>query len=158
MDETSPFFDAGYSAAMVPVIPRGKAAYTADPETATVPVRHLLGYEPFTSLCAALGVEPQELSTIASFGDFVRSHRDSVADGELRDAAAVFLGNVLVSYRSDAHWVKYGDQFPSAGTDQQQYEVLHLLALLIGSDESTYRTCLEMIEGWAQPQPAEPTL
>lgn len=149
MDETSPFFDAAYSATMVPVIPRGKAIYTADPETPSVPVRHLFGYEPFTSLCVTLGDDPRELATIASFGDFVRSHRDAVRDGDLNDAATVFLGNVLISYRPDAHWVRYGDQFPSAGTDQQAYEVLHLLALLMDSDDSTYQTCLEMIEGWA---------
>lgn len=158
MDEASPFSDPGNPVSTIPVIPRGKAIYTAVSETPAAPVRHLLGYEPFTSLCVTLGVEPRELATITTFGDFVRSHRDAVRDGDLNDAAAVFLGNVLVSYRSDAHWVRYGDQFPSAGTDQQPYEVLHLLALLMDSDDPTYRTCLEMIEGWAQPQPAEPTL
>ncbi|PVW02950.1 hypothetical protein DEA06_14330 [Microbacterium sp. Gd 4-13] len=158
MDEASPFFGPGSPASKVPVVARGEAIYTAVPETPAAPVRHLLGYEPFTSLCVALGVEPRQLATITTFGDFVRSHRDAVLDGGLNDAAAVFLGNVLVSYRFDAHWVRYGDHFPSAGTDEQAYEVLHLLALLMDSDDSTYRTCLEMIEGWAQPQPAEPTL
>lgn len=158
MDEAAPFSAPGYPVSTIFVIPRGKAVYTADSETPAVLVRHLLGYERFSSLCGALDVEPWELaSDIRSFGAFVRSNRNAILGAGLEEAAAVFLGNVLVDYRPDAHWLRYSDQFPSAGTDQQHYEVLHLLTLLMDSDDQTYRTCVEMIEGWAQSQRAEPT-
>lgn len=150
MNETALFPGPGYHVSAVAVIPRGRAIYLSGAEPAAGPVRHLLGYEPFTGMCIALGAEPGEVaSSIASFGEFARSQRDAIRAAGLKDAAAVFVGNVLVRYRDDAYWVRYGDQFPSAGTAEQQYEVLQLLDLLMDSDDSTYRTCVEMIAGWA---------
>lgn len=80
----------------------------------------------------------------------MRAQSDAIRANGIEDAAAVFLGNVLVRLRDDTSWVRYGDEFPSAGTEQHQYEVLHLLDLLMDSDDATYRKCLDMVEGWAR--------
>jgi len=151
MDEESPFAGAGYPVTSVRVIPRGRAVYRSEAENPSVPVRHLVGYEPFLALCVAAGVSPSELaSSVARFGDFVRREREAIRSGRLEPATATFLGNVLVGLRDDTSWVRYGDEFPSAGTEQHQYEVLHLLDLLMDSDDATYRKGLDMIEGWAR--------
>jgi len=113
MDEPSPFSEAGYPMSSLPVTPRGRATYTSDAETATAPVRHLLGYERFTSLCAALGVKPRDIaSSITRFGGFARNHRETIRTNGLEEPAAI-VGNILVGYRHDAYWVRYGDLFPA---------------------------------------------
>ena len=102
-------------------------------------------------MCASLGGRPREIaSNITSFGDFARGHGDEIRALGLEDAAAIFLGNVLIASRNDTFWVRYGEGFPSPGNRRRQYEVLPLLDLLITSDESTYRTCAGMIEEWAR--------
>lgn len=149
MDDAALFADPGYSTSRVPVIRQKEAKYERADATRVV-VRHLLGYEPFLAMCVALKSDPREVaSSIASFGDFVRDHGQDLRARGLIDAAATFLGNMLVAFRDDAFWVRYGDEFPSAGNERQQYEVLHLLDLLIDSDGTTYRTCRGMVEEWA---------
>ncbi|WP_286717044.1 MULTISPECIES: hypothetical protein [unclassified Microbacterium] len=151
MNDEQLFSDPGHPVSSVRVIPRGRAAYRADAESRSVVVRHLLGYEPFTKFCLGLGVDSTHLaSSVGRFGDLVRAQSDAIRADGIEDASAVFLGNVLVRLRDDASWVRYGDEFPSAGTEQQQYEVLHLLDLLMDSDDATYRKGLDMIEGWAR--------
>ena len=151
MNDEQVFSDPGHPVSSVRVVPRGRAVYRADAESGSVVVRHLLGYEPFTKFWFALGGASSHLaSSVERFGDVVRAQSDAIRADGIEDAAAVFLGNVLVGLRPDASWVRYGDEFPSAGTEQHQYEVLHLLDLLMDSDDATYRKCLDMIEGWAR--------
>ncbi|MGB4779969.1 hypothetical protein [Microbacterium sp.] len=151
MSDAAPFSGPGYPVAGVRVIPRGRATYRSEPEADSTPVRHLAGYEPFSALCRVSGVNPRDLaSDVARIGDFVRQRREAIRSGGLEEAAATFLGNVLVGLREDAAWTRYGDEFPSAGTEQRHYEVLLLLDLLMDSDDATYRTCLDMIEEWGR--------
>ncbi|MBF4562801.1 hypothetical protein ITJ43_11685 [Microbacterium sp. VKM Ac-2870] len=150
MNDHAPFRDPGYEVSAVRVIPRGRAVYVPATERPSVSVRHLLGYEPFTTMCANFGASPRDLaSSITILGDVLRQHREAIHSRGVEAPAAVFLGNVLVGLREDASWVRYGDEFPSAGTEHHQYEVLHLLDLLMDSDETTYGRCVEMIGSWA---------
>jgi hypothetical protein len=114
-------------------------------------VRHLVGYEPLLELCRSTGTDPSSLaSDVAEFAEFARTHRDVIRAMKLEHAAATFLGNVLVQQRDDAEWIQYGDEFPSAGTKRQHYEVIHLLPLLMDGDDAVFASCVEKIEEWVE--------
>ncbi|GAB2528329.1 hypothetical protein [Paramicrobacterium agarici] len=141
------FPEPSYSS--VPQIAQGYAAYLPEDSSRPNMVRHLTGYEAFVTLCAELGTDPRSLaSDIGACASHIRGQGDEIRSRGLENSAAVFLGNVLVQQREDAHWIQYGSEFPSAGTRRQRYEVLELLNLLTQSDEPTFRTCLEKIKEW----------
>lgn len=132
-----------------PRISRGFAAYEPVDETLIEPVRHLAGYDAFVSLSASSGGDPTLLAAdIDAFAAFARDNWTEIKAHRAETATAIFLGNVLVHQRGDADWLQYGDDLPSAGTRRQRYELLHLLPLLVESDDETFHECLRRIHEW----------
>jgi len=132
-----------------PRISRGFAAYDPVDETLIEPVRHLAGYDAFVSLSASSGADPALLAAdIDAIAAFARDHWTEITTYGAETATAIFLGNVLVHQRGAADWLQYGDDLPSAGTRRQRYGLLHLLLLLVESDDETFRECLRRIREW----------
>jgi hypothetical protein len=133
-----------------PQTARGFAPYSAANEAQRdVVVRHLIGYEAFAEMCVELGTDPSDLtSEIDACASFLRQSSDEIRSHDLQNSAAIFLGNVLVQQREDAHWIQYGSEFPSVVTRQHHCEPLMVLALLSRSDEPTFREIMTKIKEW----------
>jgi hypothetical protein len=134
------------------VIPRGSAGY--EPAEPPPDVRHLAGYQGFVRFSAGAGIDPARLSKdLSAIAEVIRVERDAIRSAGVERACAVFLGNVLVAQRRDAGWVRYGEEFPSAGTEAQRYEVLQLLTLLMDAEQDVYEECVRRMLAWAAASP-----
>jgi hypothetical protein len=140
------------AASAAPHIPRRSAVYIEAGARPTV--RHLLGYEEFAAMCSATGADPAALAVdLVSLIAFVRERKEEITANGCQDAAAIFFGNVLVQQRHDADWMQFGDDFPSAGTERQRFEVSATLRHVIDADEETLRKGLAMLNDWIAYRP-----
>ncbi|WP_422662087.1 DUF6226 family protein [Paenarthrobacter nitroguajacolicus] len=81
------------------------------------PVKHLAGYAPFMVFCQSSGVPAENLAIdVASLLAFLRTNVNLILrDPKLRDAATIFVGNVIVSMRPEADWRVMADGSREAG-------------------------------------------
>lgn len=104
-------------------------------------------------MCFERGTDPARLaSDLDAFVAFVQDWKSDIQAAGLQDSAAIFFGNVLVHQRHDADWEQFGDNFPSAGTDHQRFEVRGALQLLIDSDDSTFKRLVQIMKDWVSHQ------
>lgn len=69
------------------------------------PIRHAAGYEPFVEFAAKFGTDARSLFDLWAFAHFLRAHSVRFdEDSDLRHAAVVFLGNVLIVNQPECFW------------------------------------------------------
>lgn len=155
MEPAEDLFEGPATALPVPV-PRRVAVYVPEEEI-PAPVRHVRGYAPFLTFCAAHGTSAAELAADpVRLIAFVRICAPQiVADDALRDAAAVFIGNVIAGLRPDAFWQAYEDVLPTVGTREQGFTPGILPGRLPELDDGMVQDFLTLLLDWAQAEEEE---
>lgn len=142
-------------AAPAPLAQTATISWATDSVAPRGPVRHLQGYAAFADFSAAAGAVDVAIS-LAALLNFLHENAPAIrADSALRDAATIYLGNVIVSLRADAHWQVIEGAETSVGNDSIQFTVTTLIERL-GETENWAPQMLERVQEWADEVIAEP--
>jgi hypothetical protein len=115
---------------------------------AAEPVRHASGYEPFAAFATAAGADVAALATdLAALGAFAHAHREALTDPALAEAAALFLGNVLIAVHPRASWRMRSE--PEVGTEAVSMPVRGAFARMRDEPAFTARMAGELLAHWA---------
>ncbi|PLC10762.1 hypothetical protein AUQ48_17070 [Kocuria flava] len=129
-------------------------------------IRHVAGYGPFLTFCAAQHTDPRHLaSNLPALVTFLRTHTDALhQDPALLRAAAVFTGNTVATLRPDAQWqAGIRDELTVANEDRA-FELTRLLQHLHLATDDQIDAFLDTVEDWRlweplpPPAPAPPAL
>ena len=142
-------------AAPAPLAQTATISWAADSVAPRGPVRHLQGYAAFADFSAAAGAV-DVAGSLAALLDFLHENATAMrADAALREAATIYLGNVIVSLRADAHWQVIDGAETSVGNDSIQFTITTLIERL-GETENWAPQMLELVQEWTNEVIAEP--
>ncbi|MFK0039977.1 DUF6226 family protein [Paenarthrobacter sp. NPDC090517] len=158
MGEIVGLFDG--SASGLPAQLTSKAALYEPATEKEAPVKHLAGYSPFVVFCENSGVPAGELATdVVKLLAFLRANIDDIlGDPKLRDAATIFVGNVIVSMRPESHWRVMADGSREVGTRDMQITVDRLFDGLAEVDDAVVAGLVTRLGEWSTDEPDESAL
>ena len=158
MGDIEGLFDGSASELPAPI--SYKAALYELASEKDAPVRHLAGYAPFVVFCASSGVPAEELAfDVVKLLAFLRNSVDHIlGDPKLRDAATIFVGNVIVSMHPEAHWRVLADGSREVGTRDMQITVDRLFDGLGEADDAMVAGLVSHLVVWSTDEPDESEL
>lgn len=121
--------------------------------------RHVSGYGPFLSFCAAQQVRPQDLAgDLPALVSFLREHFHHLqSDPALAAAATVFTGNALTGLRADAQWQQGTDGSVTVDAEGGRFEISVLVEHLHLATDDQIDAYLDDVEDWAHWEPVPTT-
>jgi len=164
MGETEDLFDGPASSlpealSNTAVLSQGTAQYRQAAEEET-PVKHISGYAPFVAFCESRGVSAKQLATdVPELLAFLRSSPGNIADDPLmREAATIFVGNVIAALRPEAHWRLMPDGSREVGDRGMMITLDRLMDGLQEADDAMVSGLLGQLAEWAGEEPDAPAL
>lgn len=130
------------------------------PATEEVPVKHLTGYAPFVVFCESSRVPAGQLaSDMTRLLGFLRTNIVQIAgNAGLRDAATIFVGNVIAAMRRESHWRVMADGAREVGAHGMMITVDRLVDGLREADDGMVAGLLAHLMEWAADEPDGPAL
>ncbi|MFW0774170.1 DUF6226 family protein [Paenarthrobacter nitroguajacolicus] len=124
------------------------------------PVKHLAGYGHFVQFCGSSGVRGEELaSDAAKLFAYLRINVRRISDDpKLRNAAVVFVGNVIAAMRPEAHWRVLADGSREAGGRGMMIAVDRLFDGLAEVDDAMVAGLVAGLGEWSADEPSESAL
>ncbi len=119
-------------------------------DAAAAPVRHLSGYAEFVAFAGERGESPETLaSDLAALVAFVQASAiDLATNPSLRNAAEVFLGNVVAGFRPDARWQLW-DRGPNlVGNQRIQFDPESIVGRLMKGDARDSDKLAKIVREW----------
>lgn len=148
MHDSESIFDG--SAQLTPGPRLGVAARFTSDDAAADPVRHLSGYGEFVAFVGERGESPAVLASDparliafaqASAADFAKSP-------SLRNAAEVFLGNVIATLRPEAGWQRWGGGPNLVGNQHIQFDPESIVTRLMNGDARDGEELVKTVREW----------